>query len=306
MRTASVCESYTAASSEEPRRGCQDSAGGLLPENYTLDWATSRSLRGLWQGVTTPKCTERTRGWGALCFLPPPSIVVPGQQSQGQLAQKTLFSRQDDSRRRKWDARSREMMCPQAKRDVGGPTWPLNSSCSESTSAAEGPRNLLAAGPRSTICKTKRLLAKNKQRWLFSIKKSIWDRKRKTETPWRERGPITDGIKNRNVFLLLAEICHHTAGFIQADETTTASSCHLNITDTVIIKSRAQPWAGYGPPRICVSTSRKHLLPAEQKYSVFPAVSTCVRLLLSLEIQLLIGIDCTFSAVARPSSRFNC
>lgn len=47
------------------------------------------------------KSPEKMWDWVALFSLPPPSIVVPGQQSQGQLAQKTLFSRQNDSRRRK-------------------------------------------------------------------------------------------------------------------------------------------------------------------------------------------------------------
>lgn len=50
-----------------------------------------------------------------------------------------------------------------------------------------------------------KLLAKNTQRWMFYIKKWIRDRKRRTEKAWGERGPIMDGVKNRNVFLLLAD-----------------------------------------------------------------------------------------------------
>lgn len=203
--------------------------------------------------------------------------------------------------------REAERWCALRLREtLRGPTWPLNISCLQSTSAAEGPRSLLAPGTQSIIYKTEKLLAENKQWWLFSMKKRSWNGERKSVNTEREKDPIMDDVKNRHVFLLLIEICHHTTGFIQADEKTIASSCQLNIIDTVIIKSRAQSWAGYGPPWICVSTSRKDLLPTEQKCSVFPAVSTCVRLLVSLEIQLLIGIDCTFSAVAQPSSHFNC
>jgi len=62
------------------------------------------------------------------------------------------------------------------------------------------------------LCVGTKLLAKNKQWWLFSMKKLRWNGK--TVNTGRERGPIMDGVKSRHIFLLLIEICHHTAGFI--------------------------------------------------------------------------------------------
>lgn len=217
MRTASVYESYTAASSEETRWGCWDSAGGLLLENYTLDWATSPPLRWFQQGVIAPKISQHLKG------------LKIEMLSSFSLSQALLFrvNRAKGNWHRRYCSqgkmtaggenrmREAERWCALKLREMlRGPTWPLNISCLQSTSVAEGPRSLLAPGPQSIIYKIKKLLAKNKQWWLFSMKKLRWNGKRKTVNTGRERGPIMDGVKSRHIFLLLIEICHHTAGFI--------------------------------------------------------------------------------------------